>query len=156
MRSSTKDILAAVFCLLFALAFQVQTGELEGISLYFPRMLLIFITALSLVLLGNALLKIRKEQRQAGDDEPVSWPRVGLISAGSIAYVAIIPMLGFYPTSAVFLFGMAWLLRDKSDPTRKTMIAASLFTIVLCLSVWGGFTLLLDVPTPESIFSQEG
>ena len=155
MRSSTKDILAAGFCLLFALAFQVQTDDLEGISLYFPRILLVFITALSLGLLGNALLKIRKEQ-QASEDEPVSWPRVCLISAGSIAYVAIIPMLGFYPASAIFLFAMAWVLRDKTVSMRKTLIAASMFTVVLCFAVWGGFGLLLNVPTPESIFLQEG
>lgn len=154
MRSSTKDILAAVFCLLVALAFQMQTGNLEGISLYFPRMLLIFITVLSLGLLGNALITIRKEQREA-DDEPVSWLRVGFISAGSIAYVAVIPLAGFYPASAVFLFVMAWLLRDRSHATLKVVLAASLFTIVLCFAVWGGFTILLDVPTPESIFLQE-
>lgn len=154
MRSSTKDILAAVFCLLVALAFQMQTGNLEGISLYFPRMLLIFITVLSLGLLGNALITIRKEQREA-DDEPVSWLRVGFISAGSIAYVAVIPLAGFYPASAVFLFVMAWLLRDRSHATLKVVLAASLFTIVLCFAVWGGFTMLLDVPTPESIFLQE-
>lgn len=155
MRNSTKDILAAVFCLLCAAIFLAQMEELEGVSLYFPSMLLIFIVVLSLGLLGNALLTLRKEQRQAADEEPVSWPRVGLISAGSIAYVAFIPMLGFYPASALFLLGMAWFLRDKSDARRKTVIAASLFTIVLCLSVWGGFTLLLDVPTPESVFFQE-
>lgn len=154
MRSSTKDILAAAFCLLFVLAFQMQTGELEGISLYFPYLLLIFLTALSLVLLGNALRKMRHERR-AENSEPVSWPRVGLISVGSVAYVAVIPLLGFYPATIVFLFGMAWILRDKSHSARRAVVAASLLTIILCLSVWGGFSLLLDVPTPESIFSRE-
>ena len=150
MRSSTKDISAAVFCLVIVVAFYAQSGELEGISLYFPRMLLVFLTVGSLVLLGMGISKSRKEQREE-DDEPVSWPRVALISAGSIAYVAVIPLLGFYPASILFLFIMAWLLRERSASARKTLIAAALFTAVLCFAVWGGFTWLLNVPTPESI-----
>lgn len=154
MRDSTKDILAAVTTLAIAAAFYFQTGELDGISLYFPRILLIFLTAGSVVLLINALRKMRTEQKESGD-EPVSLSRVALISVGSVAYVVVIPLLGFYPASLLFLVVMGLLLRDKPAGMKKALLATALFTFVLCFCVWGGFSWLLNVPTPESILFSE-
>lgn len=162
MTKSTKDILAAVACLIIAGIFYSQMGELEGISRVFPGMLIAFIAVCGLALLGLGLLSRRKERREIDgepvamgrEEEPVSMGRVALISLGSVAYVAVIPAIGFYLASAVFLFAMAWVLRDISVEKRKTVLAAVLFTAVLCLSVWGTFSLLLNVPTPESVFFQ--
>lgn len=153
MRGSTKDILAAAATLGIVAAFYAQTGELDGISLYFPRMLFIFLTAGSVILLLNALRKMRTEQKESGD-EAVSLPRVAIIALGSIGYVAIIPLLGFYPASLVFLVLMGLLLRDKSAGMKKALLTTALFTLVLCFCVWGGFSWLLNVPTPESVLFQ--
>ena len=151
MRSGKSDILAALFIFVVALAFHLQSGELKGISLYFPRILLVFLTWGGVILMGLGIYKVVKKIRfEAG--EPVAIPRVIIISIGSIAYVAIIPLLGFFPASAVFLFIMAMILRDTSVDTRKIALLAAVFATVLCLAVWIGFTVLLNVPTPPSIF----
>ena len=83
--------------------------------------------------------------------EPVAVKRVVMISVLSIAYALVIPVLGFYSTSILFLFGAAMVLSDTGGLSAKTAVSACMLTAIMCLSVWGGFTLLLHVPTPEGL-----
>lgn len=152
MRKSTADLAAGLFTLAVAGVFHHQSQELEGISLLFPQMLIIFLTLGGLFCVAAGLLKRRSGNDEVTDAEPVAVGRVAQIGAGSIGYVAVVPFLGFYPATIVFLFSMGMLLNDASQSTRKTAMAAGLFTVVLCLLVWLGFAVLLGVPTPQSVF----
>lgn len=151
MRSSVADITSGLAVLVIAGMFHAQTGDLEGVSLLFPRMLIIFMALGGIYLCGLGLLKGRKGEQAPQDDEPVAVSRVVMISAGAIAYVAIIPVLGFYLASVLYLFGMSMVLSDAGGGTRKKAVASAAFTVVLCLFVWIGFALLLGVPTPEGM-----
>ncbi|MEG6504591.1 tripartite tricarboxylate transporter TctB family protein [Nitratidesulfovibrio sp. 1201_IL3209] len=151
MRSSVADIASGLAVLVMAGVFHAQSGDLEGVSLLFPRMLVIFMALGGIYLCGLGMLKGRKGGDAPQDDEPVAVGRVGIISAGAIAYVAIIPLLGFYLASALYLFGMSMVLGDASRGTRRKALASAAFTVVLCLSVWIGFAMLLGVPTPEGM-----
>lgn len=152
MRKSTTDLAAGLFTLVVAGIFHHQSQDLEGISLLFPRMLIIFLTLGGMLCVVFGLLKRGKENDGVADAEPVAVGRVAQIGAGSMGYVAAVPFLGFYPATIVFLFSMGMLLNDANQSTRKTAMAAGLFTVVLCLLVWLGFALLLGVPTPQSVF----
>jgi hypothetical protein len=148
MRSRTTDIAAGLASLAFAGMFQAQAGELEGVSLLFPRMLIIFLT------LGGAYLVIKGILRGAAasqESEPVNVRRVVTISAGSVIYVLAIPLLGFYPASALFLFAMAMILGDTTTNTARLAMLSAMFTAILCVAVWLGFALMLNVPTPQSV-----
>ncbi len=151
MRSSVADIASGLAVLVMAGVFHAQSGDLEGVSLLFPRMLIIFMALGGIYLCGLGLLKGRKGAEAPQDDEPVAVNRVVMISAGAIAYVAIIPVLGFYLASALYLFGMSMVLSDAGGTTRKKAVASAAFTVVLCLFVWIGFAMLLGVPTPEGM-----
>lgn len=150
MRSAKSDILAAVAILLIAGLFHWQSAGLTGISLYFPRMLIIFLTLGGLLLLGLGIYKL-KTNFVAEGGEPMVMSRILLISAAGIINVVLIPLLGFYPASALFLFAMAMALRDTSASAKKTVLLGLVFALGLCLLVWVGFTILLNVPTPTSI-----
>lgn len=152
MRKSTSDIAAGLFTLVVAGIFHHQSQELEGISLMFPQMLVIFLALGGVLCVAFGLRKRRLEDDEVTDAEAVAVGRVAQISVGSMGYVAAVPLLGFYPATLVFLFSMGMLLNDANQSTRKTAIAAGLFTVVLCLLVWLGFAVLLGVPTPQSIF----
>jgi len=152
MISRTTDIAAGLAVLGIAGMFQAQSGELEGVSLLFPRMLIIFMTIGGLYLVAKGLIKGRKPSAATEDSEPVKLKRVGIISAGSVVYVLVVPLLGFYPATILFLFGMAMVLGDSTGDTVKKALASAFFTAVLCLAVWLGFALMLNVPTPQSIF----
>lgn len=156
MRSRTSDIAAGLATLAVAGIFQAQTGDLEGVSLLFPRMLIIFMTIGGVFIFVSGLLTRRASADDAPcelpPEEPVAAKRVATIALASIAYVGIIPVLGFYPASVLFLFCMAMILSDSNVTTAKKALASAIFTVVLCLAVWLGFALLLGVPTPQSMF----
>jgi hypothetical protein len=151
MISRTTDIAAGLAVLAIAGMFQSQSGELEGVSLLFPRMLIIFMTVGGIYLVAKGLIKGRKSSAATEDTEPVKFKRVGIISAGSVVYVLVVPLLGFYPATVLFLFGMAMVLGDSNVTTAKKAMASAFFTVVLCVAVWLGFAFLLGVPTPQSV-----
>lgn len=150
MRSSVTDITAGLFSLVVAALFQSQSGDLEGVSLMYPRLLVGFIALGGIYLLGKGLYKLRGSDTKS-DGEPVAWKRVGMISALSIGYVLVISLLGFYSASILFLFGTAVLLNDTGRGPLKAAVAACILTVVMCAAVWAGFGLLLHVPTPEGL-----
>jgi len=152
MRSSIADITSGAFVFLVAAVFYYQSGELEGISLLFPQLLIGFMTIGGIYLMAKGFLTQKQGRDKVINDEPVSVKRVVSISAGSIAYALFTPLLGFYPATVIFLFGMAMVLNDAGVSTRKSAMMAAILTIVVTFAVWAGFALLLSVPTPASIF----
>ena len=156
MRSRTSDIAAGLATLAIAGMFQAQCGDLEGVSLLFPRMLIIFLTLGGVYIFASGLLTRHASADappcEAPTEEPVAVKRVVTIALGAMVYVGIIPLLGFYPASVLFLFCMAMILSDSSVTTAKKAMASAVFTVVLCVAVWFGFAFLLGVPTPQSMF----
>ena len=150
MRNGITDMGSGVFSILIATLFYTQTGDLSGVSLLYPQLLLGFIFIAGVFLLIQGLIKFRKGG-VAEDGEPVTMSRVFLISIFAIAYVAIIPVLGFYAGSVIFLFGASMLLNDAGYGKGKAIMASCLLTVIMCLCVWGGFALLLGVPTPQGL-----
>lgn len=155
MRSRTSDIAAGLATLAIAGVFQAQSGDLDGVSLLFPRMLIIFMTLGGVYIFAAGLLTrpsgVKDVSCEAKTEEPVAVKRVVIIALGAIVYVGVITLLGFYPASVLFLFGMSMILSDSSVKTAKKAMASAVFTAVLCVAVWFGFALLLGVPTPQSV-----
>lgn len=155
MRSRTSDIAAGLATLAVAGMFQAQCGDLEGVSLLFPRMLIIFMTLGGVYIFASGLLTRPADTKdlscETKAEDPVAVKRVAIIALGAIVYVGIIPLLGFYPASVLFLFCMAMILSDSSVMTAKKALTSAVFTAVLCVAVWFGFAFLLGVPTPQSV-----
>ena len=153
MRNSVIDLAAGVFSLIFAAAFYIQGGELKGVGRDYPLGLIIFIALGGFWLLAQGIRK-RWSGRDAipADAEPAAYSRVAVITAASVAYVFLIPLLGFYMASILFLFGSAIVLNDAGWGWKKSAMAACALTVIMCFAVWLGFTKLLYVPTPEGLF----
>ena len=148
--SGVANVAAGTFSLAVSAAFYTQLGELEGVGKSYPLLILCFITLVGGYVLLHGLNQRRKSAGGApqNDGEPVAYRRVALIAAVSVAYVVLIPILGFYAASAVFLFGSAMLLNDSQTSAFR---AACLLTVIMCTVVWAGFAKLLNVPTPEGL-----
>jgi len=153
MRSSVIDLAAGVFTLLFAAAFYVQSSELEGIGRGYPMALMIFIFLGGFYLLARSFYKRRLASDPIlVDAEAVSYKRVGIIIAASVAYVFLISLFGFYTASMVFLFCSAMLLNDAGWGWMQSAMAACVLTAIMCSAVWACFAKLLQVSTPEGLF----
>ena len=131
MRSRTSDIPAGLATLAVAGIFQAQCVDLEGASLLFPRMLIIFMTIGGVYIFASGLLppRIRVEDApcEIPDEEPVAVKRVANIALASILYVGIIPLFGFYPASVLFLFCMAMILSDTRVTTTREALGVGDF-----------------------------
>ena len=150
MRSSTADLAGGAFALLFAAAFYVQSGELEGVGRHYPMGLIIFILLGGLCLLAQGMrTRLSGRDSPPANAEAAAYGRVGVIAAASVAYVLLISLLGFYTASVIFLFGSAMALNDAGWGWQKSATAACALTVIMCLAVWLGFAKLLLIPTPE-------
>jgi hypothetical protein len=152
MPSGIVDLAAGVFSLLFAVAFYVQSGALKGVGRDYPLGLVIFIALGGLFLLAQGIRKrLSGRDIPPADAEPAAYGRVAVITAASVAYVILIPLLGFYTASVGFLFASAMVLDDAGWGWKKSALAACILTVIMCFAVWLGFTKLLYVPTPEGL-----
>ncbi len=149
MYQHTKDILAGISFLLFALLFGSQLGNLEGVSLYFPQSIIILMAIGGVYLVIKGLLTRHKKVR---DNEMLAIGRVVVISVMSIVYVLLIPIFGFFVASIAFLFLASLVYRERDIPFAKSCVVAVLFTSIFSFLVWFGFQFLLGVPTPEGMF----
>jgi len=149
MRSSTTDLAAAAFSLVFAVIFYAQSAKLTSVSRLYPMCLIAFISAGGLFLLALGFYK-RRQSEALSEEEPVSLRRVGIICATSATYAVLVNLLGFYSASAIFLLGSAMLLHDAGG-WKKSVLAGCMLTVIMCIAVWACFGLLLRVPTPEGL-----
>ncbi len=149
MYQHTKDILAGLSFLIFAVLFGSQLDGLDGVSLHFPRSIII------LLAIGGVYLVIKgfvTRHKMIKDDEHVAVGRVVTISVMSIVYVLLIPIVGFFVTSLVFLFIASIVFKEPDVSFGRACVVAAVFTLVFSALVWFGFQFLLGVPTPDGMF----
>jgi len=152
-----KDFLAVFFTMLVIAAFAAQTSELDELSFLFPLCLLVFLTAGSVLLFGRGFRRMKRWGLfpDEGGERPQAR-KVIVMAAGALLYALAIMPLGFYPATALFLFGMSYY-QNSAAPSRLNRLGMALVvTGLLCALVWFGFTYLLSVPTPASILFEAG
>ncbi len=145
MDRRASDIAFGAAFLAIAAAFQLVGRDLEGVSEIFPEGLEIFMAA------GGALLVwkgLRAQRVKAVDAEAIDRGRVAAVTGGSVAYALAIPVLGFYASSAAFLFILSFAFAGRGEGAGR-LARPALFTAVMVLSVYLVFQVLLGVPTPQ-------
>ena len=148
-----NDILCGVAFIAFAGVFFLQYGELtSGVSRVFPEMLMSLIGVGGAYLLVKGVWKKFTQPAAVTNEEPVAWKRVGIITVLALAYVSVITVLGFYTSTSIFIFIATMLLGDRSGGWLPLALKAACFGIAFSAIIWGSFTMLLDVPTPEGLF----
>lgn len=149
MRRSFSDITSGLGFLAFAAVFWLAGLDLTGISRVFPMGLEVFLALGGIALVINGLRLARKEG--AAEKEVTAWSRVILITVASVAYVFVIPLLGFYVTSVLFLFALAMILAEKGKGARGLGVALG-FSVGLMALIYIVFLKILQVPTPSGLF----
>lgn len=148
---SPKADVGSGFILIGVVAlFASQLYELNGLGLMFPKMLIWIIGVGGAYLVVKGFVKYMRKYK-AEDFETASMRRIVLIVIGSIVYAALTPIMGFYLVSALFLFGMTVLLQDDGVSMKRTVINGVILSVVMCVTIYLSFTILLNVPTPEVI-----
>ena len=151
MRKSSTDILCCLSFLGIGAAFAIQMAELEGVSRVFPQALLVVIVLGGFWFVGKGFWLRRKEALAEGEQEPVAWPKVGIIAALGLVYAVLISILGFFSSTLAFLICAALILGDKAHGMGHLFKVSALYSVVFCALLWVCFVKLLNVPTPTGL-----
>ncbi len=145
MDRKTSDIASGIGFLAIAACFRLAGMDLEGISRVFPEGLESLMAIGGIILVVNGL---RQKRPGTEGEEKTSWGRVVAITVSSVVYALVIPLVGFYATSAAFLFILSWAFAERGKGARG-LIPPAFFTLTVVVAVYVVFQYLLSVPTPE-------
>jgi hypothetical protein len=117
-----------------------------------PRAYAIVLAALAVVTIARgALSRARHAEPRAGkqkQDTPArSWRFVGLVLIG-VAYLAVVPWLGYLVSIAFLIAATAWY--QGGSITREAFVVSASGAVVL----WLLFVVLLGIPQPSGVWSE--
>ena len=140
-RSVVSVILLLVGAGLMLSTFGLQFADLGGAfsPMFFPRIVLMMWVAL-------ALLNVMSDVMAQSASKPIRLGTVAVISVAFVAYVILLPKLGFFLCSVPLAFGMLWVLEVRNP----------LALVGISVGVPGGlvalFNHVLTMPLPVSPF----
>ena len=76
---------------------------------------------------------------------PVDWRTAGLVAALLAAYALLLEPAGFILATAVFFFGVSWVLGSRR------LVRDIVVAVVLAVGVYVTFTWFLDISLPEGV-----
>lgn len=148
-----STILIGVASILLALLFRSQTGDLPAVAQRMPTLLIWLVIGLAVLMIIEELVKHRKALRAssqaataAADSEeilpPINWPVVCIFGAAIAAYVALIPVVGYLITTAVFVAGGLIVARTMTTP-KAVLVGVGTTVFVAAVFLWA-----LNLPVP--------
>ncbi|MBE0546186.1 MAG: tripartite tricarboxylate transporter TctB family protein [Rubrivivax sp.] len=136
----------------FALMLGAQTGGFPEVAQRLPVLLIWIVVAMAALMIVEETLKRRATRRRAAagtsieDDEPppppINWLVLCTFSAAIVAYVALIPVVGYVITTPVFITG-ALLASRTVSPSKAVLVGVGATVFVWVVFVWA-----LSLPVP--------
>jgi len=154
LRYLVKNYLFAVISLIFAIMYWLSARTLPEKSLTFSYPVLICLIPIFIWNFVKSVIDFRKTVADTETSEKEKWnctlhitkPKV-IVTLMTIAYVALMQLLGFLPCTVIYLAALAWYLGIRKP---KNLI---LFVVGYTAVLWLIFDLWLNVRLPGGIFS---
>ncbi|WP_180994066.1 tripartite tricarboxylate transporter TctB family protein [Bacillus sp. Marseille-P3661] len=148
------DVFIGIVIILLSIVLYTKTFEFIGEAALFPRALLILFAIFAVYLIYNGLKKT-KQMREGveviydGEEEQLTFSLIAspMCTLGIvIVYVALINIIGFFPSTILFIISFLWYMGVKNWKVYLvTSIGLNLFIYIL-------FVLQLNVQLPLGIF----
>ena len=151
MCKSNQDILCGLCFLAISAVFALQMHELEDVTRVFPAALLTVIALGGVWFFGKGVY-LKRRDNSSCENESVAWKKVAIIAAIALVYAMLLSVLGFFVTTAAFIFCTSMILGDKSKSIGHLAKVSTLYSVIFCLLIWISFVKLLNVPTPTGLF----
>lgn len=151
-RMLNTDRISAVLVLVFSGVFLWQLRYVHSpLDVIFPRTILLGMMVLSVLLL------VRSFVRKPGSENLKSLHGIenrGRILAGilgTLAWLLLIPYIGFAITSAVALIAFSIALGKQSDRTPKRLLTTLIVASVIVFLIYCFFSEFMEVQLPKGI-----
>ena len=145
-----STLILGIASIIFALVFRSQTENFPDVAQRLPVLLIWLVCGLGVLMIIEEVLKRCNARRAAPgasieEDEvlpPVNWFVLCSFGAAIIAYVALIPIVGYLIVTPVFVAG-ALLVSRTLSPLKAILVGA-----VATAFVWAIFIWALNLPVP--------
>ncbi|QED47934.1 tripartite tricarboxylate transporter TctB family protein [Cytobacillus dafuensis] len=146
-RFKNMDTLLAIVILLVVSLFIVQSLEFNYPVNVFPLTLegLIALFALIILLRPRKINRTSEEENQGTPN----WLKIAGMFFGSVIYLVIMPLVGFYITSFIFISFTAWII--GKNYSLKALGISSAVSLMIMFFIFAIFSLFVQVPTPSGI-----
>lgn len=138
--------------LAFAAFFLALTGAFPKQSAYFPRFFTLVLIALSVIIVWGGVKKSARLSRGTAtesDERPLTRRELVLPMSGiavMVCYIALIPAIGFFVSTGLFMLVSMWLLKIRSIPVML------LSTLGLEAFIYVLFIMQLKLNMPSGLF----
>jgi putative tricarboxylic transport membrane protein len=147
-----QDIIVSVIVLGISILFYINTKPLTPPADIFPKVVILTFAVLGIILLLKSIFyKKYGEERTEEDSKEINNPKRRWISIVSlIVYTILIPIVGFYVTSALFVTLISIYLRGEKQGVLG-YIRPLLISCLVMAVLYGAFDVFLKVPVPGGI-----
>lgn len=149
--SLRKDLALYGLCLFAGFFLYVSLRELPGEVKNFPAAILVGLIIVSAIGFLRTLTLLRSTEKTKPTFQRFSLDdrqrKLIFTLSGTLIYVLLLPITGFYATSFLFLFTLSKLLGERSNTATLSVAVVSL------LVLYGVFTCFLKVPLPKGVFA---
>jgi len=145
-----STIVLGIASIALAIAFRTQTDAYPATAQRLPLMLIWLVGVLAVMMISEDFFRRRRARQAtpvqpASEDEPISpinWTALCAFGVAIVAYVTLIPVVGYLVTTTTFIAGSLLVSRIMST-TKALMIG-----ILTTAGVWALFIWALNLPVP--------
>lgn len=147
-----KDIIVSVLIFAVSVLFYINTKDLVPPADIFPKVVILVFSILGFFLLIKAVFM--KKAYEEGDkqdleeEEKVNEKRKWISIAGIVLYIVLMPIVGFYLTSGLFLLLLSMFLIGEKPNLKGSVIPVVVSASVMCI-LYLTFSVFLRVPVPS-------
>ena len=150
IRFIIKRYLFAVIALAFVIIYWLSASKLPEESIVFPRIITYIIIPLFIWVFIQSIVEFQKLKKDTSIPEEEKWdctlnltkPKLVIIGA-TILYIALIPIVGYVVTTALYVAGLSFYLGNRSP------IKLILFTGILIAILYVIFAVWLRIRLPH-------
>ncbi|MGO4887437.1 tripartite tricarboxylate transporter TctB family protein [Anaerobacillus sp. MEB173] len=148
-----KDIVVSILILFISLIFYMNTTSLRPPADIFPKVVISLFALLGTFLLIKAIFLKKEYLNQAEDEEEednveINVKRKWISIFGLLVYILVMPIVGFYITSAIFVTLLSWYLIGMKLEFKATVFPVIVSSIVMGI-LYATFSVFLKVPVPS-------
>ncbi|WP_404364282.1 tripartite tricarboxylate transporter TctB family protein [Marinobacter sp.] len=144
------ELVAALIVIALSVAGFLEAQEYSGPSGYLPKGVTALAILLSAIWALQSVMALRKGEGAASPEKTINWPKFAFFTGLSLAYVIIIPLIGFFTSTLLFVPSVMLALGYRN---KSILVAAPVIFVVVLYLLFG---VILQVQLPDELLLQLG
>lgn len=140
MKMKFADIIFPLLLIIMSVLGMIETNNFTESAALLPRIVFGLIIVLSLVVMGKAVIK--KETKWV----KINWKRAFTIMGTTVAYVMLLPIIGYYVATILYIAVTMYLFGVRN---KITLVAVPIGFVIFVFIIFGK---ILSLTPPKPFF----